>query len=138
MKLSTRSRYGLKACFELALNYDKDVCSLPHLADKLAISKVYLEQLFRILIKSDIIHSVRGAQGGYKLNKEPADITIGMIIRALENEIVLADCVNGVCSERQCPTKNIWLKLDNAINSVLDSLTLKDMIDDYKNSINGD
>lgn len=131
MKLSTRSRYGLKACFELALNYEKDAYSLPVLADKIAISKVYLEQLFRILIKNDIIHSVRGAQGGYKLNKAPREITIGMIIRALENEIVLADCVNGVCSEKKCPTKNVWIKLDNAINSVLDSLTLQDMVDDY-------
>lgn len=131
MKLSTRSRYGLKACFYLALNYEQGATALSVLANKTALSKTYLEQLFRRLIKADIIFSERGAQGGYALSRKPSDITIGEVIIALEEEILVADCISGNCCAEKCPTKNIWTRLHKAINDVLESITLQDMIDDY-------
>ena len=95
MKFSTRARYGLRAMLELALNYDpNEPMPLFKIAEKQLISEGYLEQMMTVLRKGGLVRSVRGAQGGYLLSREPDRITAGEIIRCLEGPLGPTDCVS--------------------------------------------
>ena len=132
MKISTRSRYGLKICQLLAEEYSpNESLALPYIAEKLSLSEAYLEQLMALLKKDNIVCSIRGAGGGYYLSKAPEEITIGEIIRSLEGSFEFVDCLKNDCdSICNCKTKGIWQKLYNGMNDILDSITLKEMIDE--------
>ncbi|MBU5426714.1 Rrf2 family transcriptional regulator [Tissierella pigra] len=140
MKLSTRGRYGLKSMFQLSLYYGNGPIALKQIADEQNLSENYLEQLFSTLKKEGLINSVRGAQGGYMLSKEPKEITVGQILRVLEGNMAPSDCVMGdehECSrEDRCVTKQVWVRIKDSIDEVIDSITLQDMIDD-ENKLNG-
>ncbi|MGO1368276.1 MAG: RrF2 family transcriptional regulator [Senegalia sp. (in: firmicutes)] len=141
MKLSTKGRYGLKAMFELALHFGKGPLALKYIAEKQSISEHYLEQLIAILKKDGLVNSVRGAQGGYLLSKDPKDISVGDIIRSLEGSVAPADCViEGEPVEcpkgEYCVTRGVWIKIRDSINDVIDTLTLQNMVDEQKD-ING-
>ncbi len=133
MILSTKGRYGLKAAFELALSYGNGPVPLKRICDKYDISENYLEQLFGKLKRAGYIITTRGVQGGYSLAKDPKDVTVGMILRALEGEITASDCVSkATCSrEAVCVTRTIWEKIELSINNVIDNISLFDMIEDY-------
>ena len=135
MILSTKGRYGLKAVFELALNYGSGPVSLKKIAEKYEISESYLEQLFAKLRKNGYIDTVRGPQGGYFLAKSPEEITVGMILRTLEGDITTSECINKeVCSrEAICATRVIFEKIEKSINNVIDNITLADMQEEQKN-----
>ncbi len=129
MILSTKGRYGLKAVFELSINYGLGPVSLKKISEKYSISESYLEQLFAKLRKDGYIETVRGPQGGYLLAKDPNEITVGMILRTLEGDITTSDCISKeVCSrESICATRVIFEKIENSINNVIDNITLADM-----------
>jgi len=138
VKLSTKGRYGVKAMFDLAQNFGNGPVPLNTIARRNNISEHYLEQLIAILRKAGLVKSVRGAQGGYILNKSPEAITVGDIIRVLEGPIAPVDCVNEVepehCeNEDFCITRNIWAKVRDSVAQVLDSITLEDMLAEEKN-----
>ena len=140
MKLSTKGKYGLKAIFELSLHVDEGPMPLNVIASKQKIPEQYLEQIFSILKKSKLITSVRGAQGGYLLNEDPKNITVGDVLTILEGPVALSQCImeEGFCeNSNDCSTKLVWEKLKKGIEDVLNSITLQDMIDDYnkKNNI---
>lgn len=137
MILSTKGRYGLKAIFELALNYGSGPVSLKKIAEKYDISESYLEQLFAKLRKSGYIDTVRGPQGGYFLARKPDEITVGMILRTLEGDITTSECVSKeVCSrESICATRVILEKIENSINNVIDNITLADMYEERKTNL---
>jgi len=138
VKLSTKGRYGVKAMFDLAQNYGSGPIPLNTIARRNNISEHYLEQLIAVLRKAGLVKSVRGAQGGYILNKSPETITVGDIIRVLEGPIAPVDCVNEDepehCENADfCITRNIWAKVRDSVAQVLDSITLKDMLEESKN-----
>lgn len=135
MILSTKGRYGLKAVFELSLNYGLGPVSLKTISKKYEISESYLEQLFAKLRKDGYIDTVRGPLGGYFLAKDPKEITVGMILRTLEGDITTSECLNKeVCSrEAICATRVIFEKIENSINNVIDNITLADMYEERKN-----
>ena len=84
MKISTRGRYGIKAMVDLAMNSKDDKCiSLKSIAQRQGIPENYLEQLMAVLKKAEVVKSVRGAQGGYILNKNPEDISVGDLLKIL-------------------------------------------------------
>lgn len=135
MKLSTRGRYGLKAMFQLSLYYGEGPIPLKQIADKQGLSENYLEQLFSILRKEGLVKSVRGAQGGYMLSREPKNITVGQVLRCLEGNMAPSDCVidgEEIECEREeiCVTKLVWIKIKDSIDEVIDSITLQDMKND--------
>ena len=137
MRLSTKGRYGLKAIFELALKEGENVpLSLKFIAEKNGLSEQYLEQIFSILKKSGLVKSVRGAQGGYFLSKHSSQITVGQVLRCLEGPMAPSDCViedDADCENSDfCVTKVIWQRIKDSIDSVIDSVTLNDMVMDYK------
>ncbi|MGI9953001.1 Rrf2 family transcriptional regulator [Moorellaceae bacterium AZ2] len=133
MKFSTRGEYGLRAMFDLAQRYGEGPISLKSVAERQDISEHYLEQLIAALRKAGLVRSVRGAQGGYTLAKEPSEIKVGDIIRVLEGPIAPMDCVKeeeGECCSRaeSCVARTIWEKVRDSISGVLDSITLEDMV----------
>ncbi|WP_206812670.1 RrF2 family transcriptional regulator [Paradesulfitobacterium ferrireducens] len=137
MKLSTKGRYGLKAMFDLAQHFGEGPISLKSIAERQDISEHYLEQLISGLRKAGLVKSVRGAQGGYVLGREPGKMTIGDVIRVLEGPIAPVDCVAEedpeCCSKADyCVTRTVWEKVRDSIAEVLDSITLEDMVKDSK------
>jgi Rrf2 family protein len=139
MKLSTKGRYGVTAMYDLAMHYGQGPIPLKLTAERQNISEHYLEQLMAGLRRAGYVKSIRGAQGGYELTKDPALITVGDIIRALEGPIAPVDCVIGdepsdYCyRSASCVTYSIWAKIRDSINSVVDSITLADMCKDEAN-----
>lgn len=135
MLLSTKGRYGLKMMLEIALVYGTSTISLKDIAKKQALSETYLEQLIAHLRKAGLVNSTRGAQGGYELARNPSEITVGDIIRTLEGTLAPSECVmdeEPECSRADyCVTRIIWEKIRDSINSVVDSITLQDMLNDY-------
>lgn len=137
MILSTKGRYGLKAIFELSMNYGSGPISLKKISEKYDISENYLEQLFAKLKKQGYIETVRGPQGGYLLSLKPEEITVGMVLRTLEGDITPSQCLVGeVCSrESICTTRIIFEKIEKSINNVIDNITLADMFEEHKKII---
>lgn len=129
MKLTTRSKYGLRAVYYLRDHYHDGPVSLPKLVEDLHLSQNYIEQLFIKLKKEKIVISKRGAYGGYILARDPKDISVGQVIRALEGSINYSDeCSNNErCYQIDCVTRNIFTKIDTAVNSVIDSITLAEL-----------
>jgi Rrf2 family cysteine metabolism transcriptional repressor len=137
LRLSTKGRYGLKAMYDLAVNYGNEPIPLKSIAERQDISDQYLEQLMATLRKSGLVQSVRGAYGGYFLARKPSEITVGDVLRALEGPIGLVDCVleqNAVeCLKYEdCITRIVWEKIRNSIINAVDSITLQDMYDEAK------
>lgn len=133
MKLSTKGRYGVKAMVDLAIHYGSEPISIKIISQRQNISEYYLEQLFLLLRKANLITSIRGARGGYALSRTPQEITIAEIITVLEGPIEVSDCIEGVsCSNIDCcATRLLWEKIKKSIDSVMESTTLKDILDDY-------
>lgn len=137
MKLSTKGRYGVKAMFDLAIHHGNDPVSIKSISERQGISEYYLEQLFSPLRKANLIVSVRGAQGGYKLSKSPSEITVLDIMNVLEGPIEVSDCLEDTtCSNVDCcATRGLWFKIKNSFESVTQGITLQDMLDDYNKMI---
>lgn len=139
MRLSTRGHYGLKAMFDLAQNYGSGPISLKTVAERQNLSDHYLEQLIAMLKKSDLVKSMRGAQGGYVLAREPSEIKVGDVIRALEGPIAPVYCVSeknpGSCDEADyCITRTVWTRVRDGLAELLDSISLADMCREAKES----
>lgn len=136
MKLSAREQYGLRAMIELGLRYGEGPVSLNDVAVAQEVSFPYLEQIMPLLRDADLIESTRGAHGGYALRRAPDRITVGDIIRALEEgQIMALKCIPGAeadysCSRQEmCSARDIWRKMHAGIVQVLDSTTLTDLIE---------
>lgn len=137
MLLSTKGRYGIKAMIDLALIYDEGgKLSVAQLAEKQGVSVAYLEQLIASLRKNKLVVSVRGAAGGYSLALPPDEISVNTVLNALEGSTTIVDCVGTEGSECgnacTCSARPLWLKLQNRIDDVLNSTSIRDMADEYK------
>ena len=131
MKLSTKGRYGLMAMSQLACHYGQGPLSLKTIAEKEGLSEAYLEQLFSLLKKHQLIDSVRGAQGGYYLARSPGDIKILDILQALEGEMMLSCCrehkLDSCDKIHDCKTKDLLDTIQERMEGILESMTLADM-----------
>lgn len=135
MKISTKGHYGVQAMFDLAQHFGEGPISLKSVAERQGLSEHYLEQLIAVLRKAGLVKSVRGAQGGYTLARQPDEIKVGDIIRVLEGPIAPVECVNEVDAEQclkaeSCITRSVWEKVRISIENVLDSISLADMCKD--------
>ena len=128
MKLSTRSRYGLRVCFLLGVA--GGTVSLTKLREQSELSLKYLEQLMIKLRKAGIVDSARGMSGGYSLSKPASEISVGDILDAMDDNFEY-HC-NSTCRDDYCPNKRIFKKLSDSIHDVLQQTSLQNMIDDYK------
>ncbi|NLJ74610.1 MAG: Rrf2 family transcriptional regulator [Firmicutes bacterium] len=137
MRISTRGEYGVRAMFDLSLHYGKGPIPLKSIAERQVISEHYLEQLMAALRKAGLVVSKRGAHGGYELAYAPAEIRIGDIIRVLEGPITPMECLdNGdgdgpYCGHsEQCVMRNLWKRLQDSMEEVLDNTTLESLRQD--------
>jgi Rrf2 family protein len=133
--ISTKSRYGLRTLIDLASRGQSGPVSLKELSKDQAISKKYLENIFRMLMQGGMIRSVRGARGGYQLAIDPAQVTLLEILNTIDGPVALLECIrnSAVCNKiKECPTRNLWKDLENHITSFLKQRTLKELIDQYQ------
>jgi Rrf2 family protein len=124
--------------FELAKAYGEGHLSIKQIAGVQALSEQYLEQIFAKLKSAGLVESTRGAGGGYTLGAKPGDISVGMILTALEGELAPAGCVgeDADCENMGvCTTHIIWQRIYDGINGVVNGITLQDMVDDYQRLI---
>jgi len=140
MKLSTKSRYGLRALFDMAYHSGTLPAQIKDISRRQAISPRYLEQIFQDLKKAGLLKSRRGPQGGYFLAKKPQEITVKEVVLAAEGEMLLVDCSKkGKTDQRkcefdnQCVTQKIWEEASRRLQEYLDSVTLKDLCEEGKN-----
>lgn len=128
MKLSSKTRYGLKACHFLGLNYPDTPVSASNLENYISVSGKYLEKIMRMLSSRGIVTANRGANGGYFLARPPKEVTVGEIVRALEDDMEIIECVKADGKCKCCPTSGVWKKLHEGINKLLDDMTLEQII----------
>lgn len=133
MKISTKGRYALRLMIDLAIHNTGEPISLKDVARRQEISDKYLEQIISILNKAGYVKSIRGAQGGYMLKKDPKDYTVGMILRVTEGSLAPVECVEEGMAEcermNECATVLIWQKINEAVNNVVDNITLEDLVE---------
>jgi len=135
MRLSTKGRYGVRALVDIALNCDGGPVLLKDIAKRQDISAQYLEHLVAPLIRAGILRSIRGAKGGIALAKPPEEIGLSRVIEVLEGSVAPVECVDNpaLCVRSgECVTREVWSDIKAAIMGVLESLTLKDLMDRQK------
>ncbi len=134
MLISTKGRYALRLMLDLALCEQGKYVALKDVAQRQGISVKYLEQIISVLSHAGFVRSVRGSGGGYMLTNEPKDYTVGMILRLTEGSLAPVQCLevehNDCPRADSCVTLGVWEKLYSAINSVVDTITLQDLVND--------
>lgn len=131
MKISTKGRYALRMLIDLAENGNSGYVALKDIAERQGISKKYLEQIVPILSRGKILKTTRGFQGGYMLSAPPENFTVGQILRLTEGSlapVACAECPEECERSGVCKTLCIWQGLNRVINEYLDSITLKDAV----------
>ena len=132
MAISTKGRYALRIMLDLA-EHSGEVIKLKEIAGRQNISEKYMEQIISILNKAGYVRSTRGAQGGYQLVKNPAEYTGGMVLRLTEGSLAPVECLNenALKCEREdiCATVEVYKRIYDAINGVIDNFTIADLLD---------
>ena len=136
MRISTKGRYAIKLMLDLATNDNGEPIRLKDVARRQDISEKYLEQIISVLNKAGYVKSVRGAQGGYRIAKDPSDYTVGMILRLTEGSLAPVACLEDgadICERCDtCETLEVWQELYNAVNKVVDGVTIADLVERRK------
>lgn len=131
MRISTKGRYGLTVVVELGRHYGQGPLPLRKIAERYDLSEAYLEQLIPPLRNSGLVQSVRGAYGGYKLAKDPKQITAGDVIRLLEGPIQVVEGIEDGHVEQ----KKLWREMSEAIRKVLDTTTIDDLLEEEESEV---
>lgn len=141
MKISTKGQYALQMMLDLAINDTGEYITIKSIAKRQNLSEKYLEQIINMLSRANFVKSVRGAKGGYKLTNPPETYTVGMILRTIEGSLAPLTCIEDKkdCSQvEECVLCGLWKKINDSINSVIDNITLEDLVRDYQNNIGYD
>jgi Rrf2 family transcriptional regulator, cysteine metabolism repressor len=135
MKVSTKGRYGLRAMVDLAIHSSDGQVALNAIAQRQEISANYLEQVFSTLRKAGLVKSIKGAQGGYLMAMRPSQMTVGMILRALEGNLAVVDRTENTGTNRSiqnCIQMMVWDVMTETVNNMVDQVTLEDLVNEYK------
>jgi Rrf2 family protein len=135
MKLSTRGRYATRALLELALRPGDNPATLKDIAQRQQISIRYLEHLITPLVAAGIVRSMRGPKGGISLARSPQEIRLSEVIQLLEGSTAPVECLDnpGVCDRSAtCVTRDVWGELRKAMDNVLGSTTIADLVERQK------
>ena len=132
MNVTSKGRYALMVMIDLAQHPDDGFISLKTIADRQGISMKYLEMIVGSLKKAELVDSVRGKEGGYKLNRAPEEYTAGMILRCIEDNLAPVSCIRYgsiTCDHASsCLTVPMWKELDDITNAYLDTVSLSDLL----------
>lgn len=133
MKISTKGRYAVRVMLDLALHNTGECIKVKDVAARQGISEKYLEQIIAVLNKAGYVISIRGARGGYRLAGEPKKYTVGMILRLTEGSMAPVACLEEnapECQRREdCQTLEVWKELYEAVNRVIDNVTIADLVE---------
>ncbi len=135
MKLTTLSRYGVRALFDIAYCGEGKMVRASQVSARQKISLNYIGQIFLKLKRAGLIISHRGRSGGYTLAYPPENITLLMIIQAVEGPIVLVDCLEGVggCEMAvKCVTRDVWKDAGEMLENFFGKITIRDLIESAK------
>jgi Rrf2 family protein len=135
MRLSTKSRYGLRAMFDIAYNCGPEPAQIQDISRRQSISPRYLEQIFQNLKRAGLLKSKRGPQGGYMLSRPTEEITVLDILNATEQDVLLVDCAGNTpkklrrktdCPfEGKCITQTVWEEANSMLDTLFSGMTLK-------------
>ena len=144
MKLSKKSEYGLRALLELAASNGAADIQRHDIAARQHIPVQFLEQILLTLKRAGLLTSRRGIKGGYRLIKQPKDITLGQVIRILDGPLAPIGCVSKTafhkCKEcpystqPRCPLQHVMGTVRDAIAGILDHYTLEDFASSSRKS----
>ena len=132
MLISTKGRYALRVMVDLAEHAADGFIPLKVIAERQDISEKYLESIIAILSRAGLVEGLRGKGGGYRLTRSSAKYSVGEILRLTEGSLAPVTCLEG--AENPCPragectTLPMWQKLDDLINTYLDSVSLSDLL----------
>jgi Rrf2 family protein len=129
MKISTKGKYGLRAVVDIASH--EGIVSIKDIHERCGISIRYLDKIMSSLKSADIVSSIRGSQGGYVLNKKPSNISVGDILRVLDEDFNHSIC-NKECEKESCTAKYIFSKINTGINEIIDNLYISEIIERNK------
>lgn len=135
MKISTKGRYGVRFMLDLALHSGNGCVALKDIAKRQNISEKYLWQVIAPLKSAGLIHSVRGARGGYRLAKTPSQVTVRDIVATLEGPSTFVECIgspNTCPRAATCAARDMWTELEEALAKAMDGITLDDLIEKHK------
>jgi len=135
MKISTRGRYATRALLDLALHQGEEPVLLKDIAQRQQISLQYLEHLITPLIARGIVRSARGPRGGVWLTKPPEEIRLSEVIQLFEGSMAPVACVDTpeLCARSEfCVTRDVWSEMKRAIDDILESTTLQNLIERRK------
>ena len=137
-KLSTKVRYGTRAMLDLASSFGEGPVLLKDISRRQEISLKYLDRIFSSLKAAGLVKTFRGAKGGYVLNANPSEITLGRIVESLEGPLNLVECLrnkNSCSRVNSCVTRDIWCELSKAMELVLKTTSLEDLVIRKKDKI---
>lgn len=135
MRISTKGRYALRLMLDLAMNGAGGFISLKAVAQRQEISDKYLEQITHQLSRAGLLQSARGAQGGYRLARQPAEYSVGEILRTVEGSLAPVSCLDCAtpCDKiDSCLTIGLYKKISDAVDGVVDHTSLADIINEYR------
>jgi Rrf2 family protein len=138
MRLTTKGRYGMRLVLDIAQHEKYGPVSMAETALRQDISAKYLERLVGELQRAGIVRSLRGREGGHLLAVPPEKITVGDIVRILEGEAAQLACSHNRLScprSVHCLTRSIWVAADQAMFEKLDSVTVRDIMEDGQNCL---
>jgi len=135
MRLSTKSRYGLRAIFDIAYHADGTGAQVQDIARRQELSPRYIEQIFQKLKKAGILKSKRGPQGGYSLARPMNQITVKDVVIATEGDMLLVDCSprnrrrkgKGCMFDGSCITQTVWNEASQRLEELFESITLAEL-----------
>ncbi|MEN8907255.1 MAG: Rrf2 family transcriptional regulator [Clostridiales bacterium] len=135
MKISTKGRYGLRAIVDIALFSNGGKITLGSIAERLMVSENYLEHIFAILRKMGMVKSIKGSKGGYFIAGSLSDLSVRTVLRSLEGDLSVIGDDDLYSDENKIDTflnLKLWSKIDNSIDKVVGSITINDLIREYK------
>ena len=139
LQMSTKGRYGTRLMLYLACNYDNGLSLLKTIAENEEISEGYLEHLIPLLKSAGLLVSVRGANGGYRLSRDPRTITLREVVETMEGSLVPTNCIDKPLScsrSTECVTRDVWNELGEQIKEHLEKISLADMVQKQKEKSN--
>ncbi len=132
LRLSKLTDYGMLLMSQLAAS-DRDVWKAADLAAATGVPAPTVSKLLQSLLQHDLLVSQRGARGGYRLARQPANISVREVVDALEGEIALTECNSeaGSCAQQaHCALRGNWMRINEAMRDVLDAISLAEMARD--------
>ena len=131
MMISTKGRYGLRLILDIAKESRGKPVPIKEISRRQDISDKYLEQIIMQFTKAGLVKSIRGAQGGYVLAKPASEITAGEVLRAAEGSLAPVECCEIGCEHSGgCITYGLYKRIKDAVDSVVDTTTIADMLSD--------